>query len=47
MTDQEFDELEKKYNKYCEVYNALNERRWSDVVGFSWDVPLILFPQKE
>ena len=46
MTDQDFDKLEKEYDKYCEVYNAPNERRWSDVVGFSWDVPLTLFPQK-
>ena len=44
MTDQEFDKLEKEYDKYCEVYNAPKERRWSDVVGFSWNIPLTLFP---
>lgn len=44
MSDYEFDMLEKKYDKYCEILNAPKERRWSDVVGFSWDVPLTLFP---
>lgn len=47
MSDYEFDKLERKYNKYCEIHNAPKERRWSEIVGFSWDVPLVLFSPKE
>ena len=44
MTDFEYDMMEKEYNKYCEIYNAPKERMVSSFVGFSWDIPLTLFP---
>jgi len=47
MSDYEYDMLEKKYNKGCDVYDVPSERRVTDYVGFSLYIPRQLFPQKQ